>query len=64
MTREHVDGFLVVGSPHFFLQRTLLSEPALKHRLPGVFATREYAEASGLISYGAVEDAHALDSCT
>jgi len=53
MTRERLDGFLVVGSPPFFLQRTLLSELALKHRLPGMFATREYAEAGGLMSYGA-----------
>jgi putative ABC transport system substrate-binding protein len=53
MTREHVDSFLVVASPLFRLQRTLLSDLALEHRLPGVFGTREYVEAGGLMSYGA-----------
>jgi putative tryptophan/tyrosine transport system substrate-binding protein len=34
-------------------QRAPLAELALKHRLPGVFGTRENVEAGGLMSYGA-----------
>lgn len=52
MSREHVGGFLAVTAP-IFSHRTRLAEFALKHRLPGMFAGREYVEAGGLISYAA-----------
>jgi putative tryptophan/tyrosine transport system substrate-binding protein len=51
MTRERVDGFLVVASNLSVSQRALLAELALKHRLPGMFGTRENVEAGGLMSY-------------
>src|SRR5215471_13637436 len=51
MTRERVDGFLVVASPLSVSQRALLAELALNHRLPGMFGTRENVEAGGLMSY-------------
>src|SRR5712671_6482247 len=41
MTRERMGGFLVVASPLSVSQRAPLAELALKHRLPGVFGTRE-----------------------
>jgi putative tryptophan/tyrosine transport system substrate-binding protein len=53
MTRERVDGFLVLASPLSFSQRAPLAELALKHRLPGVFGTKENVEVGGLMSYGA-----------
>jgi putative ABC transport system substrate-binding protein len=53
MTRERMDGFLVIASPLFFSQRVPLAELALKHRLPGMFGSRENVEAGGLMSYGA-----------
>jgi putative tryptophan/tyrosine transport system substrate-binding protein len=53
MTRERMGGFLVVASPLSMSQRAPLAELALKHRLPGVFGTRENVEAGGLMSYGA-----------
>jgi putative tryptophan/tyrosine transport system substrate-binding protein len=53
ITREHVGGVLVLGSPLGFSHRTLLAELALKHRLPGMFGTREYVEAGGLLGYAA-----------
>ncbi len=46
-------GFLAVASPLSLSQRAPLAELALKHRLPGVFGTRENVEAGGLMSYGA-----------
>jgi putative tryptophan/tyrosine transport system substrate-binding protein len=52
MTREHLDGFLVVASPVTTSQRAHLAELALMHRLPGMFATKENVEAGGLMSYG------------
>jgi putative ABC transport system substrate-binding protein len=53
MTRERMGGFLVIASPLSFSQRVPLAELALKHRLPGMFGSRENVEAGGLISYGA-----------
>jgi putative tryptophan/tyrosine transport system substrate-binding protein len=53
MARERVGGLLVVASPLTRLQRTLLAELALKHRLPGMFGTKENVEAGGLMSYAA-----------
>ena len=52
MTQERMGGFLVVASPLSFSQRAPLAELALKHRLPGMFGSRENVEAGGLISYG------------
>jgi putative ABC transport system substrate-binding protein len=51
MTRERVNGFLVVASNLSVSQRALLADLALKHRLPGMFGTRENVEAGGLMSY-------------
>jgi len=51
MTRERVQGFLAVSSPLTRAQRARLAELALKHRLPGMFGSRENVEASGLMSY-------------
>ncbi len=53
MARERVGGLLVVASPLTRLQRTRLAELALKHRLPGMFGTKENVEAGGLMSYAA-----------
>ena len=53
MSREGVEGFLVVASPVTFSQRAQLAELALAHRLPGMFGSKENVEAGGLISYGA-----------
>jgi putative ABC transport system substrate-binding protein len=53
MTRERVNGLLVVGSPLFSAQRAALAELALKQRLPGMFSLKEDVEAGGLISYSA-----------
>jgi putative tryptophan/tyrosine transport system substrate-binding protein len=53
MTRERVDGFVLVGSPLFTAQRASIAELALKHRLAGVLDTKSLVEAGGLMSYGA-----------
>jgi putative ABC transport system substrate-binding protein len=51
MARERANGFLAVASPLTRAQRATLAELGLKHRLPGMFGTRENVEAGGLISY-------------
>ena len=53
MTQERVSGFLVIASPLSFSERAPLAELGLKHRLPGMFGSRENVEAGGLMSYGA-----------
>jgi putative ABC transport system substrate-binding protein len=53
MSRERVAGILVVASPLAYSQRAPLAELALKHRLPGMFGTKENVEAGGLMSYSA-----------
>jgi putative ABC transport system substrate-binding protein len=52
MSREHVGGFVVVDAPLTVSHRARLADLALKHRLPGIFGTRENVEAGGLMSYG------------
>jgi putative ABC transport system substrate-binding protein len=51
MDREHVDGFLVVASSFTFSARALIAELALKHRLPGMFGTKDNVVAGGFMSY-------------
>lgn len=51
MLREHVGGFLVVSSPLTISHRARLAELAVKHGLPSMFASKESAEAGGLMSY-------------
>jgi putative ABC transport system substrate-binding protein len=46
-----VDSFFVAASTLTLSQRALLAELALKHRLPGMFGTRDNVEAGGLMSY-------------
>jgi putative ABC transport system substrate-binding protein len=59
MVREQTDGFIDIISPLSTGQRSALVELALRLRQPGVFGTREFVDAGGLMSYGAdIEDLH------
>jgi len=51
--RGRAGALSIAPSPMFFSHRKRLAELAIKHRLPTVVALREYAEAGGLVSYGA-----------
>jgi putative ABC transport system substrate-binding protein len=53
MARERAEALLVVSDPMLFAQRERIVDLAVKHRLPGIFEWREFAEAGGLLSYGA-----------
>jgi len=57
MERERTDGFIDIISPLSTAHRSTLAELALRLRQPGVFGTREFVDAGGLMSYGAdIED--------
>jgi putative tryptophan/tyrosine transport system substrate-binding protein len=53
MTREHADALVVISNELFFGHRRQLAELTVRHRLPAMFHLREYAEAGGLMAYGA-----------
>jgi putative ABC transport system substrate-binding protein len=48
----HRDVLLPTSSPFFMADRRRLAAVALDHRLPSMFAFREWADAGGLMSYG------------
>jgi len=52
MTKDRAGGLDVATSPMFFTERRRIAELALKHRLPTMVGSREYAEAGALASYG------------
>jgi putative tryptophan/tyrosine transport system substrate-binding protein len=50
--KKRVDAVLVVISPFVTLHSKQIVELALKHRLPGMYPTRQFVEESGLMAYG------------
>jgi putative tryptophan/tyrosine transport system substrate-binding protein len=52
LAREHVQGVFVGPDAVYFGQRRLLTDNALKLRLPTMFPAREFAVDGGLMSYG------------
>ena len=53
MIRGRSDALLVMSDSMFFVHRKRLADLAIKARLPTMFTTSEYAEAGGLMAYGA-----------
>ncbi len=53
LARERAHAVILFGDTFFAQQLREIARGALKHRLPSVFILREYAEAGGLMSYGA-----------
>ena len=47
------DALLVLNDPLFFDQRSQITALAARYAVPVMYANRDYAEAGGLISYGA-----------
>jgi putative ABC transport system substrate-binding protein len=50
--KNRVDAVLVVISPFVTLHSKRIVELALKHRLPGMYPTRQFVEEGGLTAYG------------
>ena len=53
MAREKVDAVIIIVDAFLFQQRLQIAELALKYRLPSIYAPGGFAEAGGLMSYGA-----------
>jgi putative ABC transport system substrate-binding protein len=53
MGRERPDALFVATTPFLNARVVQLAQLATFHRLPAIYGLREYAEAGGLISYGA-----------
>jgi ABC-type uncharacterized transport system substrate-binding protein len=57
--RERSDALFVSGDPVFRFRRIQLALLAAHYRVPAIYALRDYAEAGGLMSYGAgLSEAH------
>ena len=52
ISKAHVDGLDVILSPLATLNSKHIVELATKYRLPGMYATRQFAEEGGLMAYG------------
>jgi ABC-type uncharacterized transport system substrate-binding protein len=50
---QHADALTVGNDSVFIAGRLQVVELAAKHRLPAIYATREFVDAGGLLSYGA-----------
>jgi ABC-type uncharacterized transport system substrate-binding protein len=50
--KDRADAVFVVTTATFFRERGQIARLAIDHRLPAVFALKEFAEAGGLMSYG------------
>ena len=53
MSKDKAQAFIMANGPVFSSQYRQIAELALKHRLPSVHQARGFAEAGGLMSYGA-----------
>ncbi len=53
MARQHIDAVVIVPDVFFLQQLTQIAGLASKHRLPSIYGEVNYAEAGGLIGYGA-----------
>ena len=51
--KDGAAGIIATTDAVTFLHRRTLAELALKHRLPGIYWSRDYAEAGGLMTYSA-----------
>ena len=53
LVREKYDAIFVGGDPFYTSVRAQLVDLTVRHAIPAMFATREFAQAGGLMSYGA-----------
>jgi putative ABC transport system substrate-binding protein len=52
LTSGRAEVLIVVGSAFTFANRSHIASLAVKHRLPSMFGTREFADGGGLMAYG------------
>lgn len=51
LAREHADALIVSGTVLFFVNRHELAALSASHKIPAIYAAREYAESDGLASF-------------
>jgi putative tryptophan/tyrosine transport system substrate-binding protein len=52
LAREHVGGLIIIADTYFTSNSDKLGSLALRHAIPAMYSTREFAAAGGLMSYG------------
>ena len=52
LDQEPADAMLVITSPSFVTRAGQIATLAARHRIPAIYARREFADAGGLMSYG------------
>ena len=50
--QKQVGAIMITAGPRFGAERKRIVELAVKHRLPAIYADKEFVEAGGLMSYG------------
>jgi putative ABC transport system substrate-binding protein len=55
LNKEPADAMLVITSPLFVTRVEQIAALAACHRIPAIYARREFAEAGGLMSYGSIQ---------
>jgi putative ABC transport system substrate-binding protein len=61
LAQQRAGALLVGADPYYVSKRALVVASAAKYRLPAIYQLREFAEAGGLMSYGAsLAEAHRL----
>jgi putative ABC transport system substrate-binding protein len=53
MARDHADALFVAPTPFFVVRRIQVVQRAAFHRIPASYPLRDFADAGGLMSYGA-----------
>jgi putative ABC transport system substrate-binding protein len=53
ITSEHPDALVVLNSPMFYSEHKRIVDLTAKSHLPAMYAAREFADAGGLMAYGA-----------
>ena len=53
LARERANAVILFGDTFFVQQFQQIAQAALKHQVPSIHLMRQYAEAGGLMSYGA-----------
>jgi putative ABC transport system substrate-binding protein len=51
--QQHADALTIAGDPFFLRASTSIAALAARHAIPGIFGARAFAEAGGLMTYGA-----------
>jgi putative ABC transport system substrate-binding protein len=52
MAKERAEALIVIIDAQFIQHRLQIAELTMKHKLPSIYANREYPEGGGLMSYG------------